>query len=268
MEYMTEFVAGRFAWVPPLLAAPFIGSFLGVLIQRLPEGRPIGLARSQCDSCGHTLAAVDLVPYLSFAALRGRCRTCGAAIGWFAPAVELAALGVAAWTALAVPPAGVWLSCLLGWTLLACAWTDLRTMLLPDLLTLPLLVLGLGATAVLDMDALLDHVLATALGYLSLFALAAGYRRLRGRDGLGLGDAKLLAALGAWLGLEALPVALLMAACLGLLAALVARLAGYTVTARTRLPFGPFLALAGWLAWLYGDNLAARLDELVGMLGS
>ena len=83
------------SWWLPVLAAPFIGSFLGVLIHRLPEARPIGMARSACESCGDTLGARDLVPILSYLALRGRCRACGAPIGGFHPAVELAALAIA-----------------------------------------------------------------------------------------------------------------------------------------------------------------------------
>jgi leader peptidase (prepilin peptidase) / N-methyltransferase len=252
VDALTEFAQGPVAWLPPLLAAPFIGSFAGVLIERLPTDRPVVLARSQCDHCGHTLGPLDLIPLLSYAALRGRCRYCGAAIGLFPPAVELTALAVAAWAVLAVPTAAVWLSCLLGWTLLTASWIDARTMLLPDVLTLPLLLAGLGATAWLDPDSLPDHALAAALGYGVLFAIARGYRWLRGRDGMGLGDAKLLGALGAWLGLSDLPTVVLLAACLGLAAAGILALRGRRITGVTAIPFGPCLALSGWLVWLYG----------------
>ncbi len=174
------------------------------------------------------------------------------AIGLFPPAVELAALAVAAWAVLAVPTAAVWLSCLLGWTLLTASWIDARTMLLPDVLTLPLLLAGLGATAWLDPDSLPDHALAAALGYGVLFAIARGYRWLRGRDGMGLGDAKLLGALGAWLGLSDLPAVVFVAASLGLAAAGILALRGRRITGVTAIPFGPCLALSGWLVWLYG----------------
>ena len=261
MESLTTLLSDPPAWVLPVLLAPFIGSFLGVLIIRLPDERPIALARSVCDHCGHALAPRDLVPIVSYALRRGRCRDCGARIGPFALAIELAAVAVALWAATAVTGNAIWLSCLLGWTLLSAAWIDLRCMILPDVLTLPLLAAGLVVTAFTDPDDLPDHALAAAAGYALLFAVAWSYRRLRGRDGLGLGDAKLLAALGAWLGLADLPIVLLAASCLGLLAAGAASLAGRRVTAATAIPFGPFLAAAGWLAWLYADRLA---DWLAG----
>lgn len=242
------------SWLPPLLAAPVVGSFLGVLIDRLPEGRPVILARSACDHCGHRLGARDLVPLVSYAMTRGRCRHCHAPIGPFPLAIELAALTVAVWAVLAAGD-DVWFACGLGWTLLALSWIDIRTLLLPDVLTLPLLAAGLGLTWLSDPDALTDHAVAAAAGYLGLTAVALGYRRLRGRDGLGLGDAKLLGALGAWLGLGLLPMTLWAAASLGLLAAGAAALVGRRITAATAIPFGPFLALAGWLLWLYGDRL-------------
>lgn len=251
MDALTDPALFPLFWLPPLLVAPFIGSFLGVLIQRLPEQRPVGLARSRCDHCGHTLAARDLIPLLSFVLLRGRCRYCHEPIGWLAPGVELAALAVAGWAVLAVPPSDVWLACLLGWGLLALAWIDLRTMLLPDALTLPLLLIGLVLAALSGLDVLLDHTVAAVLGFGVLFGIARGYRWLRGQDGMGLGDAKLFASLGAWTGLDGLAPVLLAAACLGLLGALLATLAGRRMTATTAIPFGPFLALSGWLVWLY-----------------
>ncbi len=236
---------------PPLLVAPFIGSFLGVLIQRLPEGRAVVMGRSACDHCGHSLGPRDLVPLLSHALSGGRCRYCHTAIGLFPLAIELAALAVAVWAAIMVTDAALlWATCLLGWTLLTLAWIDVRTMTLPDVLTLPLLIAGLIMTWFLESDAVLDHALGAVSGYLSLTAVAWGYRWLRGRDGLGRGDARLLAAAGAWLGLSLLPFVVLLAACLGLLAAGIAMLAGRRVTAATAIPFGPFLAFATWLAWL------------------
>jgi leader peptidase (prepilin peptidase) / N-methyltransferase len=238
-------------WLWPVLAAPFVGSFLGVLIRRLPVGRGLVLTRSACESCGRALAPWDLVPLASWLALRGRCRACGAAISWFHPAVELAATAVAlsaAWTGSDVTD--VWCGCLLGWTLLALAWIDWDWLRLPDALTLPLIVAGLVATWLLDPAAIADHAGATLAGYAALRGLNALYRRLRGRDGLGAGDAKLLAAGGAWVGLAALPWLLLLAALAGLGVAALRRLRGERLGATTALPFGTCLAAALWLAWL------------------
>jgi leader peptidase (prepilin peptidase)/N-methyltransferase len=245
----------------PVIFAPFIGSFLGVLIRRLPEGQPIALARSVCVSCGRVLGVRDLVPVASFLLLRGRCRTCHAPIGVFHLAVELAAVAVALWAALmfAEPalaePAWVWASCVLGWTLLALGWIDVEHMMLPDVLTLPLLLAGLGATLLLDPQDIGDHALGAVVGYLVFRAIAAGYRAWRGRTGLGGGDAKLLAAAGAWLGWQALPSVVLEASVAGIAAALIAHLLGRRVSRTTALPFGPFIAAAVWLVWLYGVPL-------------
>jgi leader peptidase (prepilin peptidase)/N-methyltransferase len=239
--------------LPPLIVAPFIGSFLGVLIRGLPAGRPVVARRSACESCGHVLGPGEMVPIVSFVAQRGRCRHCGAQIAPMHLAVELAALGVAAWALTALPDAStLWAGCALGWTLLALGWIDWQHMILPDVLTLPLVLMGLAATWLLDPDAIADHACAAVLGYLAFRALEIGYRRLRGRDGLGQGDAKLLAAAGAWVGLGALPMVIFGGAVAGLGAALLLRLRGARVGAGTALPFGPPLALALWVVWLYG----------------
>jgi leader peptidase (prepilin peptidase)/N-methyltransferase len=234
-----------------LLVAPFIGSFLGVVITRLPQGRPVVLSRSVCDHCATPLGVRDLVPLVSHVTHRGRCRHCGGAIAPEHVAVELAAIAIVLAAAAVEPdPAALWLDCALGWSLLTLAWIDWQCMRLPDSLTLPLLLAGLGVTAVQQPDALTDHATAAAVAYLALRGLAVAYRRLRGRDGLGAGDAKLLAAAGAWLGLAPLPWVLLFAASGGLLAALVFACMGRRIEAGTALPFGPWLALALWLLWL------------------
>ncbi|MBV8505667.1 MAG: prepilin peptidase [Acetobacteraceae bacterium] len=239
------------AWLWPLLAAPFIGSFLGVLITRLPQGAPVVVSRSACPRCGTRLGVGELMPVASFLALRGRCRHCGHRIGWFYPAVELAALAVAAWACWAeVDPVWLWIGCGLGWTLLALGWIDLTSFLLPDMLTLPLLLAGLVVTVTLQPEALADHCLAALLGYGSFVGIGLAYRRLRGREGLGGGDAKLIAAAGAWCGLEALPWIVFGSAALGLLAALGLALTDHTVTPRTRIPFGICIALTFWMVWL------------------
>jgi leader peptidase (prepilin peptidase) / N-methyltransferase len=252
------------AWSWPLLAAPFIGSFLGVLIIRLPSRTPVAFARSACAHCGTRLGTLALVPLVSFAVFRGRCRYCQAPIGPFYPAVELAAAAVALWAVLVDPDTGrVWADCGLGWTLLALAWIDWTDFLLPDVLTLPLVLAGLASTLTFDPDALTDHCLAAILAYLSFRGMAAAYRWLRGRDGLGGGDAKLLAGAGAWCGLAALPLVVLGSALLGLLAALGLALMGRSMTSTTRIPFGPCIALAFWLVRMHG----ALAEDLLRLLG-
>jgi len=233
-------------------AAPFIGSFLGTVIRRLPAGRPIAWTRSACEQCGCRLEARDLVPLASWVLAKGRCRCCGRPIGWFYPAVELAALAVAL-VALAVDGGGrVWLDCLLGWWLLTLAWIDARHWRLPDALTLPLVLVGLIAAAAFAPDTLFARALGAALGYSALQAIAWLYRKWRGRDGLGGGDAKLLAAAGAWVGASALPSVVFVAALAALATALALRLRGVRLAAQSALPFGPFLALATWFVWLFG----------------
>ena len=237
------------AW-SSVLAAPFIGSFLGVVVRRLPEGRPIAWSRSHCEGCGARLGVRDLVPLFSWLAGRGRCRFCGRPLEWFYPLIELAALAVALISLFVDNGADVWLDCLLGWWLLTLAWIDVRCWLLPDSLTLPLIIAGLAAAAAFDPEGLTDRAFGAAAGYLGLRMVALIYRALRGRDGLGGGDAKLLAAAGAWVGLRALPQVVLLAALAGLLAAACLRLFGIRLGAQSAIPFGPFLALAIWLLWL------------------
>ena len=246
--------AGAAAW-SALAAAPFIGSFLGVLVRRLPEERPLAWERSRCEHCGKALTARDLVPLVSWLAARGRCRFCSQPLGWFYPGIELAALVVALVAIAADGGEGTWLDSLLGWWLLALGWIDLRRWLLPDVLTLPLVVAGLLAAVILDPEQLTDRSLGAALGYLGFRLIASAYRAVRGREGLGQGDAKLLAASGAWVGASALPQVILGAAVSALLAAGCLRLAGMRLAAHSALPFGPFLALATWLIWVFGPFL-------------
>ena len=234
----------------PVLAAPFAGSFCGVLVRRIPAGQPIALARSRCDSCGTALGWRDLVPLASFAMSGGRCRHCGKPIGVFHPAIELAAVAVALCAVWLDEGAAAWLDCGLGWTLLTLAWIDRDWMLLPDILTLPLLLTGLAVAWFDGPEALTQATLGAAAGWLGFTLIAVGYRRLRGRDGLGLGDAKLLAAGGAWVGIGLLPTVILLAAVVALTVAVPARLLHGTTSADTPLPFGPWLALGIWIVWL------------------
>jgi leader peptidase (prepilin peptidase)/N-methyltransferase len=149
-------------------------------------------------------------------------------------------------------PARIWADCILGWTLLALGWIDWRWMQLPDALTLPLLLGGLLATLLLQPSDIAGHSVGAVVGYLGLRCVAWCYLLLRGREGIGEGDAKLLGAAGAWLGLTPLPLVVLVAALLGLVTAGLFALAGRKLQATTALPFGPCLALALWLVWLHG----------------
>jgi leader peptidase (prepilin peptidase) / N-methyltransferase len=244
-------VAEALRFVALVLAALAFGSFVGVVALRLPSGVTL-LGRSRCDRCGNALAARDMVPVASFLWLGGRCRHCGVAQGEFYPAVELAALGLALWAWSATDGWLLWASCGLAWTLLALALIDVEHQILPDVLTLPLMAAGLAVAWINQPGAILDNVAGAASGY-ALFSLVAwAYRRWRGRDGLGAGDAKLLAALGAWVGASGLPSVVLLGSLMALTAALAVRSFRLKGALQDRVAFGPALAAAGWLVWLYG----------------
>jgi leader peptidase (prepilin peptidase)/N-methyltransferase len=235
-----------------IIVAPFVGSFLGVVIERLPAGRSIVFGRSACDRCGAPLAARDLIPVVSFLARRGWCNCGRARLSWFYPGIELGALVVALSAATLLSGWLLWASLGLGWTLLTLAAIDWREFMLPDIITLPLIPTGLVVAGAIDPGLLLGHALGAFAGFASLAAIAGVYRRARGREGLGLGDAKLLAAAGAWLGWQGLPSVVLLAAVSGLVLALATTLGGGKLSWTSRIAFGPHLALAFWLVWLYG----------------
>jgi leader peptidase (prepilin peptidase)/N-methyltransferase len=239
-------------WWLVVAVSPIVGSLLGLVVVRLPAGEGVVLGRSRCRSCSRALRPLDLVPLASWLALRGRCRACGERISRLYPAVELAAILIAAWTVLAVPGIVVWPTAGLGWTLLALALVDARTFTLPDVLTLPLAACGLAVAWWLDAGSLPDHALGAAAGWLGFWLVARLYSALRHRPGLGGGDAKLMAAAGAWVGWQGLPSVILIGALAALAAVAVAKILRWPLTAATPIPFGPFLALGLWLTWLYG----------------
>jgi leader peptidase (prepilin peptidase) / N-methyltransferase len=238
-----------------VLAASFVGSFLGVVIERLPAGRPILLSRSTCDACGATLGGRDLVPLVSWLWQRGRCAYCRAELGTFYPIIELAAVAVAVSAAAVLSGWLLLASCALGWTLLTLAAIDQRHFLLPDVLTLPLIPAGLAVAYAIEPALLPGHVLGALAGFAAFALIAVAYRRLRSREGLGLGDAKLLAGAGAWLGWQALPSVVIIGAISAL--ALAGAAAGGKLTVTTRIAFGSHLALAFWLVWLFGPVIVA-----------
>jgi leader peptidase (prepilin peptidase)/N-methyltransferase len=177
-----------------IFAAPCVGSFLGVVIERLPAERPILWGRSACDHCGARLGARDLVPLASWALARGRCRHCGGRLSLFYPAIELAALAVALWSLAVLPGWLAWAGSALGWTLLALAVIDARHMILPNELSLPLIPAGLAVAWALDPGKLRPGRLSADPGPGGALPLAqkarghrSGRRQAAGRGGrLGL----------------------------------------------------------------------------------
>jgi leader peptidase (prepilin peptidase)/N-methyltransferase len=238
-----------------IAVGPFVGSFIVTLAIRWPEGPSILTGRSVCRSCTARLAWFDLIPVLSWIVRRGCCGSCAAPIGPIYPLTELVALAIGIWAATQFGGKDLLLVCLLGWTLLALAVIDLRTMLLPDLLTLP--VLGLGLFVAAADGQLSESLIGAALGFAVFALIAAVYRRWRGRDGLGLGDAKLLGAAGAWVGWTGLPSIVLIASLAALVVAMpmVIRVAGRRD--QREIAFGPYLAGATWITVLYGPLVVA-----------
>jgi leader peptidase (prepilin peptidase)/N-methyltransferase len=217
---------------------------------RWPKGRSVVAGRSQCDKCGRTLEARDLVPMLSWTLAKGRCRHCGARIDRRHLAAEAGAamIGVAAILAHPLPLAGV--TAIFGWWLFLLAALDVEHEWLPDRLTWPLLAAGLAAAWGGFGSPLTGRLIGAAAGFASLFLIGEAYRRLRGREGLGGGDPKLFAAIGAWLGWTQLPFVLVGAGLIGLGVVLLKRLRGGQVAAADRLPLGALMALAAWPIWI------------------
>lgn len=239
-----------------------VGSFLNTVIDRWPRGESLLHPPSRCEHCGRPLRAWDLVPLLSWLALRGRCRGCGAAIGWQAPLVE-AATGLL-FAGVAAAAAG-WGELLLGCGLMAvlvvATGVDLKVRLIPDVAN------GLGAAW-----ALLIGFSGQGTGFWTNVASAAGagllfwFIRVASRGGMGAGDVKLAAVLGLYLGPRATPLALFAAAIVGGgVAALL--LATGKRSRGDELPFGPFLALGGLLAWFWGDEMVAAYLRWSGWAG-
>jgi len=239
-------------WLPPLIAAPFIGSFLGLLVVRLPAAEPVMFSRSGCRHCGGRLQARDLVPILSWLAGRGRCRLCQAKVDVIYPVVESSAIVVVLWAATEVSGILLAATCVLGWALLALGAIDLRDRILPDVLTLALIPIGLGAVLLIAPDQLINHLIGAAAGFVSLASVRWAYRGLRNREGMGGGDPKLMAAAGAWVSWQGLPSVALIATAASLAATLLRAWGGQPIAATTAVPFGTFLSSAIWLVWLYG----------------
>ena len=259
-----------------------VGSFLNVVIHRLPKMLERGwreqcadlagetptnapaynliVPRSQCPSCGHRIGALENIPVVSYLVLRGHCLACRAPISARYPIVELLAafLSVAAVVRFGglTPPALA--ACVFLWMLLALTLIDFDTQLLPDNLTLPLLWAGLlanvlGAAPIANLR---DAVIGAIAGYLTLWLVYWLFKLIRGKEGMGYGDFKLLAALGAWLGWQMLPLIVLLSSVVG--AAIGISLVVFKGRDhQTPLAFGPYLAIAGGIALFFGRSLIA-----------
>lgn len=232
------------------LLGAVIGSFLATLVIRWPQGRSIGTGRSACDGCGRVLGIVDLLPLLGFVLRRGRCATCGAAIDRRHPAIELVCAGIGLISCAAAPGMAGIAGAAFGWLLVALAMLDGEHFWLPDPLVAALGLVGIvGGLAGTEPD-LATRLIGGAVGFGALAAISIGYRVLRGRDGMGGGDPKLLGAIGLTLGWAALPLVLLGAASIGLALVAVRWLTGREVRRDQEVPFGALMALVAWPLWL------------------
>lgn len=257
----------------------FVGSFLNVVIHRLPqmmerewhaqaaelrnEEPPqqdtfnLATPRSRCPHCGHMITALENIPVVSYVMLRGRCRHCSAPISRRYPVVEMLTAvlsGYAAWHF------GFGLAALgalaFVWTMIALAFIDLDTQLLPDSLTLPLLWLGLALNLGSTYSDISTSVIGAMAGYLALWSVYWLFKLATGKEGMGYGDFKLLAAIGAWLGWQMLPLTILFSSLVG--AAVGISLIVFARHGRNvPIPFGPYLAAAGVLAMFWGQSLTS-----------
>lgn len=274
---------------PTLLAALLgllVGSFLNVVIYRIPKmmqresdnyvavesGKEpphtdrfnLMVPRSSCPCCGHQITAIENIPVISWLALRGKCRKCKNPIPIRYPAIELftaVVSGLLVWT-LGSGAMGM-SSLLFAWLLIAMTFIDFDTQLLPDDLTYPLLWAGLLMNINATFVPLQDAVIGAAAGYLVLWAVYWLFKLATGKEGMGYGDFKLLAALGAWLGWTALPGIILLSSVVGAIVGI--SLIVFAKRGRDKpIPFGPYLAAAGLITMVYGGQLG---NFTLGLLG-
>jgi leader peptidase (prepilin peptidase)/N-methyltransferase len=270
----TFFIA--FTFVLSLL----VGSFLNVVIYRLPimmkrgwedeifayqnpdKEPPVrdtfNLIKpdSSCPKCQHKIRAWENIPVLSYLFLGGKCSNCKTSISMRYPSIELLTGVLSAWVAWQLGYAPITLAFIFGtWLLVAMTFIDIDEMLLPDTLTLSFLWLGLVVTAIFQVEQLQDAVFGAAAGYLSLFIVYWAFKLATGKEGMGFGDFKLLAAIGVWVGWQHLPIVILLSSVVGAvvgIALMIVQRKGGSVA----IPFGPYLAAAGFLTMLYGDDIA------------
>jgi len=270
------------------LFGAILGSFLNVVIYRLPimmqrEWRQDCLEfleqpadekneifnlykpRSRCGHCGHQISALENIPLLSYLVLGGRCSACKTRISPQYPLVELftaLASVVVGWQFGASPQAAAAL--LMTWSLIALAGIDIEHKLLPDNITLPLLWIGILLSLFDVFVDLQSSVIGAMAGYLSLWMVFKLFKLMTGKDGMGYGDFKLLAALGAWLGWKPLFIVILTSSLVGAIVGISMILLRRSERG-TQIPFGPYLAAAGWITLLWGDELMRLYASLFGM---
>ena len=264
-----------------------VGSFLNVVIHRTPimlmhqwqkdcqelvgtpeAGKPslesINLANpaSRCPHCKHRITALENIPVVSYLWLRGKCSSCGSPISPRYPLIELLSAvltGIVAWH-FGFGLGGI-AAIILTWVLIALAFIDIDHQLLPDVMVLPLLWAGLLLNLPSTFTSLSSAVIGAAAGYLSLWIVFHLFKMITGKEGMGYGDFKLFALFGAWLGWQSLPLIILLSSFIGALIGV----ALIVLRGRDRaqpLPFGPYLAAAGWVAMLWGEQIMARYLQL------
>lgn len=268
-----------------------VGSFLNVVIYRLPNildygwaqqcrellnlpaeeserEKPPGLIspRSRCQHCGHQIDGFNNIPLVSFLLLRGRCAQCHTRISWRYPAIEAlsAALSIAVVWHFGMTTAGG-LALVLTWGLIALSFIDADHQILPDVITLPGLWLGLIANIFDVFTDLQSAVIGAVAGYVSLWLVYHTFKLATGKEGMGFGDFKLLGLFGAWMGWQLLPLIILLSA----LAGAIIGISMIVIGGRDRgvpIPFGPFLAIAGWVALLWGDEITRGYLRFAGLI--
>lgn len=262
-----------------LLLGLMIGSFLNVVIHRLPimmerswkqeyqsyfhpeessQLSPFNLIKpdSECPQCQHKIRAWENIPLLSWIWLKGKCSQCKTPISARYPLVELLTGIISGWLAWHFGFGWPLLAALFfSWLLVAMTFIDLDRMLLPDQLTLSLLWLGLLLSTQHVFVSPVDAIIGAAAGYLSLWSVYWGFKLLTGKEGMGYGDFKLLAALGAWMGWQYLPMIILLSSFVGAILGII-MLSLQGKEKGQAIPFGPYLALAGWITFLHGEHLS------------
>ncbi|HEY7866258.1 MAG TPA: A24 family peptidase [Psychromonas sp.] len=264
-----------------------IGSFLNVVIYRLPvmmerewkaecadsfpdanikidpESFNLVLPHSRCPNCQHLIGPLENIPVISWLLQKGRCKHCGCKISKRYPSIELLTATLSLAVAYLLPFGWPLLFALVfTWVLISLTFIDFDTMLLPDSLTLPLLWLGLLINVSGAFTDLNSAVLGATFGYLTLWSIYWIFKIVTGKEGMGYGDFKLLAALGAWFGWQALPLIILLSSFSGAIIGIAIVLASKDKQSRP-MPFGPYLAVAGWLFLVYGNSLTEIYYSLI-----